>query len=60
MNIFNGKRTYLVAIGGILTALGATFEGSMQVTECISLCVTSLLAIFLRKGVKAGPDPIVK
>ena len=52
MEKVSGKRTYLVAIGGVLTAVGAWMSGDMELGTMISVVTTSFLAVFLRKGIK--------
>ena len=54
--MLSGKKTYMTAIGGIMTAVGAYLGGEMELGMAINLSVTSLLAIFLRKGVKKAED----
>ena len=51
-----GKRTYMVAIGGVLAAVGAYMSGDMEMGMMINIVITSLLAVFLRKGVKAAEE----
>jgi membrane protein implicated in regulation of membrane protease activity len=51
--MLEGKKTYMTAAGGILAAVGAYFSGDMELGMMINLIVTSLLAVFLRKGVKS-------
>jgi membrane protein implicated in regulation of membrane protease activity len=52
-DMLKGKKTYVTAAGGILAALGAYFSGDMELGMMINLVITSLLAVFLRKGVKS-------
>ena len=54
--MLSGKKTYMTAIGGIMPAIGAYLGGEMELGMAINLSVTSLLAIFLRKGVKKAED----
>ena len=42
----------MTAVGGILAAIGAVLSGDMELGTAINVVVTSLLAVFLRKGVK--------
>jgi len=53
MKALKGKKTYITAAGGILAAVGAYFSGEMEMGMMINLVITSLLAVFLRKGVKS-------
>jgi hypothetical protein len=52
MDTLSGNRTYAVAIGGVLTAIGAYLNQSMELGQMISVVTTCLIGIFLRKGVK--------
>ena len=56
MEKIKGKRTYMVAIGGVLAAVGAYMSGDMELGTMISIVTTSLLAVFLRKAVKAPEE----
>lgn len=56
MEKIKGKRTYMVAIGGVLAAVGAYMSGDMEMGMMINIVITSLLAVFLRKGVKAAEE----
>ena len=56
MEKVKGKRTYMVAIGGVLAAVGAYMSGDMEMGMMINIVITSLLAVFLRKGVKAAEE----
>ena len=51
--MLSGKKTDMTAAGGILAAVGAYFSGDMEMGTMINIVVTSLLAVFLRKGVKS-------
>ena len=52
-DMLEGKKTYMTAAGGILAAVGAYFSGDMELGMMLNLVITSLLAVFLRKGVKS-------
>jgi membrane protein implicated in regulation of membrane protease activity len=52
-DMLKGNKTYMTAAGGILAALGAYLSGNMELGMMINLVITSLLAVFLRKGVKS-------
>lgn len=49
--MLNGKKTYLVALGGVLTAVGGVLTGAMDLTAAIQLAVTSVLGATLRHGI---------
>ena len=52
-DMLKGKKTYVTAAGGVLAAVGAYFSGEMELGMMLNLVITSLLAVFLRKGVKS-------
>jgi hypothetical protein len=52
-NMLKGKKTYMTAAGGILAAVGAYLSGDMELGMMINLVITSLLAVFLRKGIQS-------
>ena len=52
-DMLKGNKTYMTAAGGILAAVGAYLSGNMELGMMINLVITSLLAVFLRKGVKS-------
>jgi hypothetical protein len=54
--MLTGKKTYMTAAGGILAAVGAYLSGEMEMGVMINLVITSLLAVFLRKGVKSDTN----
>jgi hypothetical protein len=54
--MLKGKKTYMTAAGGILAAVGAYFSGDMEMGMMINLVITSLLAVFLSKGVKSDTN----
>ena len=54
--MLSGKKTYMTAVGGILAAVGAYFSGEMEMGVMINVVITSLLAVFLRKGVKCDTN----
>ena len=43
----------MTAAGGVLAAVGAYLTGEMELGMMLNLLITSLLAVFLRKGVKS-------
>ena len=43
----------MTAAGGVLAAVGAYVSGDMELGMMLNLVITSLLAVFLRKGVKS-------
>ncbi len=53
MKALQGKKTYMTAVGGILATVGAYLSGEVELGTMISVVTTSLLALFLRKGIKS-------
>lgn len=49
--MLSGKKTYMMAAGGVLTAVGAYLSGELELGMMLNLVITSLLAVFLRKGI---------
>jgi len=47
-------KTFWGGIAGLVAAAGAYFTGDIDVGQAIQMVVTSLLAIFLRDGIKKG------
>jgi len=56
MKALQGKKTYMTAVGGVLAAVGAYFSGEMEMGVMINVVVTSLLSLFLRKGIKKDTE----
>jgi hypothetical protein len=56
MKVLEGKKTYITAAGGILAAVGAYLSGDMEIGAMVQIIITSLLAIFLRKGIKTDTN----
>ncbi len=52
LNIFPGKKTYILAIGAMLTATGAWFTGAMELGAFVEAMVAASMAMTLRKGMK--------
>jgi len=50
----SGKKTYLVAIIGILGAVSAWVSGSIDTTKLIELTIEAILAATIRAGVAKG------
>jgi hypothetical protein len=53
MNMLQGKKTYMVALGIVLAAAGGFFAGELTVQEAIVQALTGLGLGALRMGVKA-------
>ena len=56
MKALQGKKTYMTAAGGILAAVGAYLSGGMEIGAMVNIIITSLLATFLRKGIKTDTN----
>ncbi len=57
--MLKGKKTYIVAAGGILAALGGYLTGQMSVFEAVLVGINSLGLSSLRAGIKSdvkGPS----
>lgn len=50
------SKTVISAVGAALGAAGAAMEGSLEWSAAIQIMVTSVLAIFLRHGVKKAEN----
>ena len=46
----------MTAAGGILAAVGAYLSGDMEIGAMVNIIITSLLATFLRKGIKTDTN----
>jgi membrane protein implicated in regulation of membrane protease activity len=58
MEKISGKKTYTMAIGAIAVAVGTWLQSpeTMPLSMMIQIVITSLLAVFLRSGVKKAED----
>ena len=56
MKALQGKKTYMTAAGGIRAAVGAYLSGDMEIGAMVNIIITSLLATFLRKGIKTDTN----
>ena len=50
------SKTVLGAVAAILSAAGAYLAGELELGAAVNIGVTSILAIFLRHGVKKTED----
>lgn len=48
--ILNGKKTYVTAIVGVITAVAAHLTGEMEFADMIKTIWVAVIAIFLRNG----------
>ena len=55
LNAISGKKTYSVGIGAIAVCIGMFLQDpeAMPLSTMISTVITSLLAMFIRSGVKS-------
>ena len=50
------SKTVYAALAACLTSIGAYMASEVTMAEMMQVCVTSVLAIFLRHGVKKSED----
>jgi hypothetical protein len=60
MKFLQGKKTYLVAIGGVLGAVGGFLTGALTLPDAIDLAVTSVIGATLRNGIAVATAPKVE
>ena len=53
LNWFPGYKTYILAIGAILAAVGAWFTGDMALGETVEAVMGAAMAMTIRKGIKS-------
>jgi membrane protein implicated in regulation of membrane protease activity len=58
MEKISGKKTYSLAAGAIAVAVGSWLQDpvAMPLASMIQIVITSLLAVFLRAGVKKAEE----
>lgn len=49
--ILQGKKTYVTAAIGALTAIGAYLTGEMELADAAKMVWVSVIAIFIRNGI---------
>lgn len=47
----DGKKTYIAALGALLTAVGGYLTGEVPAYEATQLAFTAIIGAFLRSGV---------
>lgn len=52
LELFPGKKTYILAIGAMLTALGAWLSGNMELGQFVETMFIAGAGITFRKGMK--------
>ena len=50
------SKTVIAAIGSIVASIGGMISGDLEMSAAVNIIVTSLLAIFLRHGIKKVED----
>ena len=55
-NFMLKSKTVYAALAACLTSIGAYMASEVTMAEMMQVCVTSVLAIFLRHGVKKSED----
>lgn len=53
-----GKKTYLLAVVAVITALVAWSEGGLSLTELLTALFVAFQTMFIRAGVSKGTDKI--
>ena len=49
--MFKGKKTYIVAVLAVITAIGAYLTGDATIAETVQLAITAILGATIRSGV---------
>ncbi len=52
LNLFPGYKTYIIAVGVILVAVGQALTGDMTLGDTVNQVGLALLGITIRKGIK--------
>ena len=52
LDLFPGYKTYILAIGAMLTATGAFMLGNMELGAFVEAMVAASMVVTLRKGMK--------
>lgn len=55
MNFLNGKKTYIVSIGGVLLAVGGYLTGALSIGEAFDAAIAATLGSTVRHGIAKGP-----
>jgi peptidoglycan hydrolase-like protein with peptidoglycan-binding domain len=58
-SVMMGKKTYIVAMGALLGAIGGYLQGNLQAAEAIQLAITALLGMTIRSGVASSAEGIL-
>lgn len=51
------KKTYMVAIGGVLAAVGGFLTGTLDGPQAVQLVITSVLGATIRHGIDTSTTP---
>lgn len=52
LDLFPGKKTYLLALGAVFTALGAWMTGNIELGQLVEALFAAGAMMTLRKGMK--------
>ena len=52
LDLFPGKKTYILAFGAMATAIGAFMSGTMELGAFVEAMVAASMVVTLRKGMK--------
>lgn len=56
-DLLSGKKTYLIGLGAILTALVAYSSGDLSIVQLVQSIVAAVMAMTIRAGVtKSNPE----
>ncbi len=53
LNLFPGYKTYIIAAGVIMVAVGQMLTGDMTLGDAVNQIGLALMGITIRKGIKA-------
>ncbi len=53
LDLFPGKKTYILAVGAALTAIGAFLSGNMELGAFVETMFAMGFAVTFRKGMKS-------
>ncbi len=49
--MLNGKKTYIVALGTVLTAVGGVLTGTIDMGTAVNMVIQAALAATIRNGI---------
>ncbi len=54
LNLFPGYKTYIIAVGVIVIAVGQVLTGDLSLGDAVNEIGLSLMGMTIRKGIKTG------